>query len=248
MTKPLLVRHKANSVTLLFNRPLSRNALSHALLTALGDALTRQVGPGASKVFITGAGDYFSAGADFNELDGTINDLWIDNDIAMVTEKIRSLTVPVIALVNGPCIGGAVEIALSCDQRIASANAYFQVPATNLGLLYNPVSVKRMVERYGRDFVQRLLVKGEHFDAASALKAGIVSEVNGAASDIAGAPKSETRSSGKAATATREMIEAIARGEFDLNYWQKIRREVLNSNERREAIAAFKARMKSEKG
>ncbi len=245
MTEPLLVQHEANSLTLLFNRPRSRNALSHALLAALGDALTRQVGPGTSKVFITGAGDCFSAGADFTELDGTINDLWIDDDIAMVTEKIRSLTVPVIALVNGPCIGGAVDIALSCDQRMASANAYFQVPATQLGLLYNPVSVKRMVELYGRDFVHRLLVNGECIDAHSALEAGIVSSVSG---ETAGQVSQQDRAegkTGKAATATEAMIEAIDRGEFDPEYWQQVRLEFLGSDERFEAIAATKARLKS---
>jgi len=245
MSDPLLVQHEANSLTLLFNRPGSRNALSHALLIALGDALTSQVGPGTAKVLITGAGDCFSAGADFTELSGTIDDLWIDDDIAMVTEKIRSLAVPVIALVNGPCIGGAVDIALSCDQRIASTNAYFQVPATKLGLLYNPVSVKRMVERYGRDLIQRLLVNGERFDAHSALEAGIVSSVRG---ETAGQERPRYRCDGKpgkAAAATEAMIEAIDRGDFDPEYWQRVRLELLGSDERFKAIAALKARMKS---
>ena len=245
MSDPLLVQHEANSVTLLFNRPRCRNALSHALLTALGDALTRQVGPGTSKVFITGAGDCFSAGADFTELDGTINDLWIDDDIAMVTEKIRSLAVPVIALVNGPCIGGAVDIALSCDQRIANANAYFQIPATQLGLLYNPVSVKRMVERYGRNLVHRLLVNGERFDAHSALEAGIVLSVSGETAGQVGQQDRAEGKPGKAAIATEAMIEAIDRGDFDVEYWQQVRLEILSSDERYEAIAVFKSRMKS---
>ena len=248
MTEPVRVQHKSNTLTLVMNRPDSRNALSHDLLTALADALAGELSPGVSRVFITGAGHCFSAGADFRELNGTIDDLWIDDDIAMVTQRIRSLPLPVIAMVNGPCIGGAVDIALSCDQRRAVSNAYFQVPATELGLLYNPASVQRMVERYGRELVHRLLVNGERFDAHSALEAGIVSEVNGDPADPVPDQKPANRAPGKAAKATQEMIEAIARGEFDPEYWEQVRREILNSDERRKAIAAFKARMQSSQG
>jgi enoyl-CoA hydratase/carnithine racemase len=248
MTELVLVQHESNTLTLVMNRPDSRNALSHELLTALREALSGEFGPDISRVFITGAGDCFSAGADFRELNGTIDDLWIDDDIAMVTRVIRSLSLPVIAAVNGPCIGGAVDIALSCDQRRASGNAYFQVPATKLGVLYNPVAVKRMVERYGSELMRRILADGERFDASSALQAGIVSRVIGDPNDRVPAQKSADNEPGKVTMATKEMIEAIARGEFDPEYWEQVRREILNSDERRNAIAAFKACMQSGRG
>ena len=114
VSEPLLVQHESNTVTLSLNRPGARNALSHDLLVALADALSQQINADTSEIIITGVGDCFSAGADLTELNGTIDDIWIDQDIAMVNEKIRLLHPPVIALVNGACIGGSVDIALAC--------------------------------------------------------------------------------------------------------------------------------------
>jgi len=248
MAEYVLVHHDAGAVTLLLNRPGSRNALSHELLTALGNALATQISPATSKVIISGAGDCFSAGADYRELTGTIKDLRIDEDIARVTDSIRSLDIPVTAMVNGACLGGAVDLALSCDQRVATHHAYFQVPASRLGLLYNPVSVQRMVLRYGKELVSRLLVVGERFDAPAALSAGLVSSVTGGA----GARTTRGRqvndpevSLNPVAKATAKMIEAIDEGDFNLKYWEQIRREFLSSKERFEAVAAFQSRMRS---
>ncbi len=245
MSEILLVQRKGDTVTLLLNRPACSNALSHQLLTELADALGQEIGLDISKIIISGRGKCFSAGADFRELNGTIDDLWIDDDIARVTELIRASPVPVIALVNGPCMGGAVDIALSCDQRIAEAGAYFQVPATKLGLLYNPPSVKRMVERYGMELVSRLLVDGECFDAGSALAVGMVTRVNGSGGGIAIEARPESPSSSRATIATRDMIEAIDQGRFDSEHWEQVRREILNSPERSKAIAAVKNRIQS---
>jgi len=248
MAEFVLVHHDVGVVTLLLNRPDSRNALSHELLTALGNALATQIRPATSSVIITGAGDCFSAGADYRELTGTIKDLRIDEDIAMVTERIRSLDIPVTAVVSGACLGGAVDLALSCDQRVATQHAYFQVPASRLGLVYNPVSVQRMVLRYGKELVSRLLVVGERFDAPAALAAGLVSSVTGGA----GARTTRGRqvndpevSLNPVAKATAKMIEAIDEGDFNLKYWEQIRREFLSSKERFEAVAAFQSRMRS---
>lgn len=251
MTEPVLVQREANTVTLLLNRPERRNALSHALLVALSHALTSRISADAGAVIITGAGNCFSAGADYTELTGTIADLAIDEDIAKVTDNIKALPIPVTAAVNGPCLGGAVDLALSCAQRVASQNAYFQVPATCLGLLYNPASVHRMVLRYGRDIVFRLLVMGECFDAHAALAVGMVSSVtgNGGTCDRAQMPAINSQDKlDPVAAATKDMIDAIDRGDFDQEYWEQVRREILSSNERFEAVAGFKSRMQSKDG
>ena len=246
MAEPILVRHDSGTVTILLNRPDSRNALSHDLLTALADALAAQNNPDITGVNITGAGLCFSAGADYRELTGTIKDLTIDEDIARVTHNIRTLSVPVSAVINGACLGGAVDIALACHQRVATHNAYFQVPATRLGILYNPASVQRMVQRYGKEIVIRLLVMGERFDAPAALAAGLVSSLTGSGS-VADTTQVQPDNSQEVlspvATATKKMIDAIERDDFDAEYWEQVRRDFLSSKQRFEAVVAFKSRM-----
>ncbi len=248
MAEPILVQHDSGTVTILLNRPASRNALSHDLLCALADALAAPFKPDTTGVNITGAGLCFSAGADYRELTGTIKDLAIDEDIARVTSNIRTLAIPVTAVINGACLGGAVDLALACDQRVATHNAYFQVPASRLGLLYNPASVQRMVLRYGKEIVIRLLVMGERFEAPAALAAGLVSSVTGSGSTIETA-QVQSDNSQKAlspvATATKKMIDSIDRDDFDPEYWELVRREILSSKQRYEAVAAFKSRMRS---
>jgi enoyl-CoA hydratase len=248
MAEAVLVQHEANTITLLLNRPESRNALSHELLMALADALARPTGTKTTGIVITGAGDCFSAGADFRELTGTIEDLAIDEDIALVNEHIRNSSVPVTALINGACLGGAVDLALACDQRTAMPNACIQVPASRLGLLYNPASVQRMVLRYGAEIVSRLLVMGEKFDASSALTAGLVSTLAGKnKSDVNTQVRHEVQLQelSPVALATKQMIDAIEQGDFDPDYWQQIRLDILSSKQRFEAVAAFKSRMQS---
>lgn len=248
MAEAVLVQHEANTITLLLNRPDSRNALSHELLMALADALGRPTGAEIKGIIITGAGDCFSAGADYRELTGTIKDLAIDEDIALVNDHIRNSAVPVTALINGACLGGAVDLALACDLRTATPDACFQVPASRLGLLYNPASVQRMVLRYGAEIVSRLLVMGERFNAASALASGLVSSITGDSnSDLSTqAPHEDTNQElSPVAVATKQMIEAIDQGNFDPDYWQRVRLDILSSKQRFEAVAAFKSRMLS---
>jgi enoyl-CoA hydratase/carnithine racemase len=240
----VLVQHHDKVACLTLNRAANRNALSGTLLCALYDALLAQTSSNACAVIITGAGDVFSAGGDFTELTGTIDDLSVDDRITKVTDQIRALPIPVIAAVNGPCLGGAVDIALSCDVRIASENAWFQIPATRLGLLYNPASVRHMVQAYGKDLVFRLLVMGERFDADSALSAGLVASVvqtggvHEAALSMAGQTGGNLRD---AVAASKALLNAIGSEAFDAAYWEQIRRELLSSESREKAISAAKS-------
>jgi len=248
MAEPILVKQDSGTVTFLLNRPANRNALSHDLLCALADALAAPFKPDTTGVIITGAGICFSAGADYRELTGTIKDLAIDEDIARVTGNIRKLAIPVTAVINGACLGGAVDLALACDQRTATPDAYFQVPASRLGLLYNPASVQRMVLRYGAQIVSRLLVMGERFNASSALTAGLVSTVAGKnESAVSTQVRHEVQPQelSPVALATKQMIDAIEKGDFDPEYWEQVRRKILSSKQRFEGVAALKSRMQS---
>lgn len=218
--------------------PLRRNALSRSVLAQLADELTG-IGDDVTGVVLRGDGDAFSAGADFAELTGTSADVAYDDAVAEVTAAIRVSPVPVIAAIEGPCVGAAVDVALSCDLRIAAEGSHLQVPAVRLGLLYNPAAVARLHRAYPAGAVRRLLLLGERFPAEDAARAGLVSQVvaRGEA-----AKQAEMRLAGigaeqrPALTATRQLLNELQDDAHDPAVWERTRRELLDSPARREAV------------
>lgn len=244
MTDAIRVSQQAGVVSLFLNRPDRKNALSLVLLGELSDALSNEIRSDTAAVIISGVDGNFSAGADLSDLSGTLADLAVDDAIEQVTGKIRKLPVPVIAAIDGACMGGAFDLALSCDDRIASVGAFFQVPAARLGLLYNPRSILRMRQRLGRDTVFRLLALGERLDATAALRAGVVSRVVDGASCDAAQALAETANGNirSAVQATKRLLDALDGADYDAVAWETLRREMLSSPERRAAVASEKKR------
>ena len=239
-------RHKG-VLWISLHRPECRNALSIALLDELQNALTATSTDAVSAVIISGDGGVFSAGADLSELTGTSQDIAIDDAIAAVVAAIQDTDVPVIAWVDGPCVGGAVDLMLACDIRIASERAWFQVPATRLGLLYNPAAVARMRALLLREPLSRLLIHGERFDAREALAVGLVTHASlpdAAAEAAAPVHRPGLRNVDAAVAATSQLLNALDSGDFNAEEWEQRRRELLDSPERAAAIAAANAREK----
>ncbi|MBT4932357.1 MAG: enoyl-CoA hydratase/isomerase family protein [Rhodospirillaceae bacterium] len=237
------LRDRVVAITL--NRPQRKNALSLELLGDLNDALANIVAEEVSAVVLTGAGDCFSAGGDFTTLTGTIDDLAVDEGIEAATSAIRNLPVPVIAAINGPCMGGAFDLAMSCDVRLASEQAVFQVPATRLGLLYNPRSIARLRLLLGRDAVFRIMIMGERLDAQAALKDGIVSQViagDGCLKAAMVVAESTHANVPAAVAATKGFLNAFDGDNFDPAHWQKVYEELLSSPARAAAVSKAKDR------
>ena len=244
MTESIRVTQEGGTVSIFLNRPERRNALSLALLARLNDVLSSEIPEDTTAVIISGSGGTFSAGADFADLTGTAEDLGMDDAIEKVTQSILELPVPVIAAIDGPCMGGAVDLALSCDHRIASRQAIFQVPAARLGLLYNPDAVVRMRQRIGRDAVVRILILGERLDAVAAMRAGIVSSVVEDASYLAATELARTAAGNvrSSVAATKRLLNAIDSDDYDPAEWQEQRLESLSSLERRLRVETVKKR------
>jgi enoyl-CoA hydratase/carnithine racemase len=248
MAELVRAERKGGVVSVFLNRPERRNAMSMALLDRLGEILANELGEDTCAVIIGSRDDCFSAGADIAELQGTIADLDIDDAIEDVTGRILGLPVPVIAAIDGPCMGGAFDLALSCDYRIASQSAIFQVPAAHLGLLYNPRAVVRMHHRVGRDTLFRMLVLGERLDANQALAAGVVSRVvEGPSFDAAFELAQGTGDHQMpAVAATKQLLNDIDSAGFDGAYdpekWQERRRRLLSLPGRLAAVSAEKKR------
>jgi enoyl-CoA hydratase/carnithine racemase len=243
MSEFISVEHRDRVVAITLMRPERRNALSLELLGGLSEALANDVPDDATAVVLTGAGKCFSAGGDFKSLKGTIEDKAIDEAIEACTSAIRQLPIPVIAAISGPCMGGAFDLAMSCDVRIASDKAVFQVPATRLGLLYNPRSIARLRLLLGRDAVFRIMIMGERLDAIAALKNGVVSKVvPGDKCFEAAMTMAESTAANvpAAVAATKGFLNAFDGDDFDPAHWQKVYEELLSSPEREAAVAESK--------
>jgi len=220
-----------------------KNALSYSLLDDLNQKLTSARDDAVRAVILSGAGNVFSAGADFADLSGTIDDLEIDDAIEQAVIQIRELATPVIAAVEGPCMGGAVDIALACDFLVASEDAFFEIPAARLDLLYNPEAVKRWHSRISGQILRRILLLGERFTATEAENAGVVSHLVAkgfALQKSRELAESAIEGSRDVVAATKGMLVASESGEIDLARWEKIRRKILDSPERRELAARAK--------
>lgn len=239
MNDGILLSNICDSVLCLqLNVPERRNALSRALLRELTDHIT-----GADQsvrgIVITGGEEAFSAGADFRELTGTDEDIGYDDAVSEVTAAIVQSSRIVIAAIEGPCLGAAADIALTCDLRIAGESSYIQVPAIRLGLLYNPTAIDRLRRSYPLDSVRRLLLLGERFDAAAALDAGFLSKIaptGGAASLAIEWLRHAPGLTIPAVAATKQLLGDPDPEAGKKECWQERRRALLVSEERVTAV------------
>lgn len=175
-TPPLLTVDGPRA-TVTLNRPAARNRLDHADLTALPDALHRAAAtPGVRVIVLTGAGDGpFSAGynfADFDKLEGADG-----NAFEAMIQAIARVPKPLLCALNGPVYGGAVELALACDIRIATPALKARVPPAALGLHYHVSGLQRFVAALGPGPAQRLLLTGETMAAAELHRIGFVGQI-----------------------------------------------------------------------
>jgi enoyl-CoA hydratase len=177
MAETVLVEKSGRVAILTINRPDKMNALSEQvrveLLAALAEA-ERDEGVGV--VVLTGAGEKaFIAGADIGEFAGRTP---FDQRAAMRTPRIFDVMAtfpkPVIAMINGFCLGGGCELAMSCDIRVASDRASFGQPEINLGLIPGGGGTQRMPRLIGLGQAMRLILSGDRIPVAEAKEIGLV--------------------------------------------------------------------------
>jgi enoyl-CoA hydratase len=222
------------------SKPEKRNALSLVTLKDLVDTVEGEVADGAIAVIIAGNDEVFSAGVDLGELGNGVADLNVDDVLAATIASLRAVPVPLVAAIEGPCMGGAVELVLTCDARVAAEGSFFAVPATRLGILYRPEGVASLVATLGRDTVSRLFLFNERLASGEALTAGLATHTcaRGAAVESALALcEGISRSTLGAVRATKELVGELVANDVDLAHWSARREFLLNSDERREALA-----------
>jgi cyclohexa-1,5-dienecarbonyl-CoA hydratase len=146
------------------------------MMKALSEALSAAAGnPNLRMVIIRGAGSHFSFGASVEEHRKEQAASMLANFHAMI-RQVASYPVPIAALVEGQCLGGAFELSLACHLVFAAPSAKFGCPEIQLGV-FPPVLAAVGAQRLGGPLAERLIVTGATIDAAVAEKCGMVSAI-----------------------------------------------------------------------
>jgi enoyl-CoA hydratase len=166
-----------------FDNPAKRNALSVDMWEAVPALLARAQDDGAVRLVVfSGEGEKaFASGADISQFE----------DLRAAKEAVKRYEVlaeaalqgiadfgkPTLASIRGYCIGGGLNVALSCDLRIASSDSVFSVPATRLGLGYRLSAMKNLTDLVGPGNAKDIFFTARRLDAAEALRIGLVNRV-----------------------------------------------------------------------
>ncbi len=205
----------AGVATITINRPQVLNSLNRATIGELARGL-KEAGddPGVRVVILTGAGEKaFIGGADVKEMLARVKTGSLSsNPIAFrsaLIEPFLNLGKPVIAAVNGYCLGGGMEILYACTLAYAAEGARFAQPEVNLG--FNPLAgaTQQLPLLAGRKKALEILLLGEMFDAAEAVRLGIINEVVPAANLMARVREVATRLAAKPQLGVRGIIDCV---------------------------------------
>ena len=253
----LLLDRPAEAVArLTLSNPEKRNPLDHDVLNALAAVLPElAAGIETRCVVITGSGRAFSAGYDI----GAIPEQSFERDAEVLVahpfhaamDAVTAHPYPVIAAINGHCLGGGLELAVRCDLRVCAASARLGMPPAKLGLIYGHTGLERFIAVIGVAHTKELFLTGRNLGAQRAERIGLVNEAVAderveavslelAAEIAANAPLSMT--------GNKRVIETIARAarltaeeEAEL---VELRRSCFASEDFREGIRAFAEKRK----
>ena len=182
MSDLVLYENRGPAAVVTINRPEKRNALSRALITALGEAFRRAADDSAARcVVLTGRVPAFCAGMDLDELRGTLGDeadrVWDDAArLSALYDQIYTLPKPTIAAVNGAAVAGGAGLVTVCDLAVAAAGAKFGYPEVRRGLVAAMV-MPHLLRHVGERAARWMLLTGELIDAADAARLGLVNTV-----------------------------------------------------------------------
>jgi len=184
----VLLEMKGKVAIVTLNRPKARNAFNRGIMEGLYEAANHiQSEPSINAVIITGAGDQaFCAGIDLKmvsageDLTGGVKrhdrfeQIQVYRNCFTAYER---LAIPVIAAINGFCLGAGLELALSCDIRLADETAVFSIPEVQLGVIPDGGGTQRLPKIVGVGKAKELIYTGRRIDAQEALRIGLVEHV-----------------------------------------------------------------------
>jgi enoyl-CoA hydratase/carnithine racemase len=169
-------------VRLRISNPERRNALDHEILDAIAETVPRlDRGIETRCLLITGAPPVFSAGYDIASIPAETferdAEALVAHPFHAATEALANHPWPTVAAINGHCIGGGLEVAVTCDLRIAAEGAKLGMPPVKLGLVYSHTGLRKFLDTIGLARTKELFLTGRNFEAARAAEIGLVHEV-----------------------------------------------------------------------
>jgi len=181
LTQTIRLEIAAPHAEIILDQPQRRNALSLEMWAALPALVaSANAEPAVKVILLRGGGGVFAAGADISEFPviyGTPDAArQAGQTIARALAALEESPKPVIAAIEGPCVGGGVSLAVACDLRLAAAGATFGITPARLGLVYPPGDMLRLIRLVGPGAAKRLLFTGRIFSSADALAMGLIDE------------------------------------------------------------------------
>lgn len=233
------------------NNPEKRNPLDHDVLEALAEALADLAdGIETRCVVITGTGTAFSGGYDIGTLPrrsfAADAEALVAHPFNAAMEAVSAHPYPVLAALNGHCLGGGLELAVRCDIRVCAASAKLGMPPARLGLIYSHTGLERFIDAVGVARTKELFLTGRNLSAERAGEIGLVNDV---VADVELEPTALALAAEIAAnaplstTGNKRAIEILARSrrltEEQERELVELRRSCFASDDLREGITAF---------
>jgi enoyl-CoA hydratase/carnithine racemase len=254
--KLLIDEPAAGVMRLTISNPAKRNALDHPILDAITATLEDLSSPksGARCVLVTGAHGMFSAGYDIGEIPDEDFEERAERLVAhpftQAIDALEAFPYPTLAALPGHTIGGGLELALSCDLRVAQEAIKLGMPPAKLGLVYSHTGLRRFIDAIGVPRTRELFLLGSYIDVTTALSWGLVNrvapaeELEAVALDLAGQLAGNAP---LAQTGNKRVIGALLRAESRLpqdveKELIELRRASFASQDLREGMRAFAER------
>lgn len=170
----ILYSEENNIALITINRPKALNALNTETLKEIVTALENS---SCYVAVITGSERSFSAGADIKQMAAATAIDQLKDARENLWKRFGLLTMPIIAAVNGFCLGGGHELAMSCDIVIAGDNAKFGQPEINIGTIPGAGGTQRLTKAVGKSKAMEICLSGEMFSATEAKEWKLISKV-----------------------------------------------------------------------
>lgn len=197
MIEELKLSEEDGLSTLTIHRPKRRNALHGPLWSGLREVALAIAAEAPRALIITGHGEHFCAGMDLNPDNPLVmrllSEIGVDKEERLIQlieelkstfEAIQKISCPVIAAIEGACVGGGLELALACDIRIASETAFFSLPETRFGMVPDLGGTVRLAQTIGTAQAAEIILSAKTIDANEALQLGLINRVVSAGSAL----------------------------------------------------------------
>jgi len=232
---------------LVLSRPEVRNAINQEMIYEIRDALSEVDKDHEIMVLIlTGEGRAFQAGADIGELSKMkpMDILRWNEGIVRINAALEKLRQPVIAAINGPAMGGGLEIALACTMRVMAESARVGLPEVRLGIIPGTGGTQRLPRIIGKARAAEMLLTGEAVSSRDALEMGIVNRVVPDGETVRAAEELARRIMANAPIAVEMTKDALEVGmdlplEHAVQYSQKNCVMCFSTDDMKEGMAAF---------